>query len=57
MQKVEGSSPFIRLRESPGDRGVFWFLGAGGWPAVGAGITRGYQMATLMHTGEGVACS
>ncbi len=24
MQKVEGSSPFIRLREAPGDGGFFY---------------------------------
>src|SRR3954462_3888427 len=27
MQKVEGSSPFIRSRESPGDPGLFAFQG------------------------------
>ena len=43
MQKVEGSSPFIRLTRKPRNRGAFFAPGAGSEePDWAVGTTRGY---------------
>src|SRR3954454_25404206 len=44
MQKVEGSSPFSRLNESPANGGVFVFLVTFGSELPAAGTTCGYQV-------------
>jgi hypothetical protein len=53
MQKVEGSSPFIRFWESPAKRGVF-LLGERRAASWGRGTTRGCQIEGVHACGNGV---
>ena len=50
MQKVEGSSPFIRFQESPANRGAFSFLG-------GVRSDDGWCGYHLQVPNQGLACT